>query len=109
VAVLATVAALMPPAGPARAGAGAVPRPAAVRQRLAPVVTTQDWPAYLFSSHHPSATTGPATITLGNAGSLQAAWKFQEQPPHRGRPAAGRLQRQPCGGGRHGVHRLPDR
>jgi outer membrane protein assembly factor BamB len=81
VAVLATVAALMPSAGPARAGASAVPRSAAVHQRLAAVVTDQDWPAYLFSAHHPSATTGPATITLGNAGSLKAVWKFQEQPP----------------------------
>src|SRR5262252_3964182 len=89
VAVLAAAAALMAPAGPARAGARAVPRPAAVHQRLAPVVTNQDWPAYLFSSHHPSATTGPAAITLGNAGSLQAAWKFQEQPPTGNQPPGG--------------------
>src|SRR5215813_2360692 len=89
VAVLATVAALIPSAGPARAGAGAVARPAAGHQRLAPVVTNQDWPAYLFSSHHPSATTGPATITLGNAGNLTAAWKFQEQPPTGNQPPGG--------------------
>jgi outer membrane protein assembly factor BamB len=89
VAVLATVAALIPSAGPARAGASAVLRPAAVHQRLAPVVTNQDWPAYLFSSHHPSATTGPAAITLGNAGSLTAAWKFQEQPPTGNQPPGG--------------------
>ena len=81
VAVLATVAALIPSAGLARSGAGAVPRPAGGTQRLARAVASQDWPAYLFSSHHPSATTGSATITLGNAGSLTAAWKFQEQPP----------------------------
>jgi outer membrane protein assembly factor BamB len=89
VAVLATVAALIPSAGPARAGAGAAPRPAAVPQRLARAVASQDWPAYLFSSHHPSATTGPATITLGNAGSLTAAWKFQEQPPTGNQPPGG--------------------
>jgi len=89
VAALATVAALIPSAGSARAGASAVPRPAAVHQHLAPVATNQDWPAYLFSSHHPSATTGPATITLGNAGSLKPAWMFQEQPPTGNQPPGG--------------------
>ena len=89
VAVLAIVAALIPSAGPARAGASALPRSAAVHQHAASAVTSQDWPAYLFSSHHPSATTGPATITLGTAGSLKAAWKFQEQPPTGNQPPGG--------------------
>ncbi|HEU5420689.1 MAG TPA: PQQ-binding-like beta-propeller repeat protein, partial [Streptosporangiaceae bacterium] len=72
---------LPPQAGPARAAASAPARPAAAQQRLAPAAASQGWPAYLFGARHPSATTGPATITPGNAGSLQAAWTFQEQPP----------------------------
>ena len=80
VAVLAATAAVLPSAGPARAGASPVPRSAAAHRRTASVVTNQDWPAYLFSAQHPSATTGPATITLGNAGNLKAAWKFRELP-----------------------------
>jgi len=95
VAVLATVAALIPSAGPARAGASAVPRPAAVHQRLARAVASQDWPAYLYSSHHPSATTGPSTITPGNAGTLTAAWKFQEQPPTGARQPPGGFSASP--------------
>jgi len=77
-AVLAAVATALPSAGPARAGASPVPRSAAAHRHLASVVTDQDWPAYLFSAHHPSVTTGPAAITLGNAGNLRAAWKFQQ-------------------------------
>ena len=64
-------------------------QPATAHQHLASAVTNQDWPAYLFSSHHPSATTGPATITQGNAGTLTAAWMFQEQPPTGNQPPGG--------------------
>jgi outer membrane protein assembly factor BamB len=78
---LATVAAILPAAGSAKAGASAGPQLAAGHRHLVAVTTDQDWPAYLFSVRHQSATTGPAAITLGNAGSLQAAWMFQEQPP----------------------------
>ena len=88
-AVLAIVAAILPSAGPARAGASVVPQSAAARGRQAQVVTDQDWPAYLFSARHPSATAGPATIKLGNAGSLQAAWTFHEQPPTGTQPPGG--------------------
>jgi outer membrane protein assembly factor BamB len=66
-AVLAIGAAMLPPGGP-----------------------DQDWPAYLFAAGHPSATTGPTTITVGNAGTLQPVWVMREQPP------AG--NRQPHGG-----------
>ena len=71
---------MLPSAGSAWAGAGTVPRSAAAHRRLASVVTNQDWPAYLFAPGHPSATNGPATITQGDAGSLKAAWTFQQQP-----------------------------
>lgn len=73
-AALATVAAGLPLVGPAAAVSQS-------RPRLAFVVTNQDWPAYLFSARHPSATAGPTAITPGNAGTLNAAWRFQEQPP----------------------------
>jgi outer membrane protein assembly factor BamB len=33
--------------------------------------------------------TGPATITRGNAGTLKAAWMFQEQPPTGNQPPGG--------------------
>jgi outer membrane protein assembly factor BamB len=75
------LAAVLAPAGPARAGAGQEPLLAAVHQRLAPAVTKQDWPAYLLGPRHPSATYGPATITPGSAGRLRAAWTFREQRP----------------------------
>jgi len=88
VAVLATVAALIP-AGPARAGASAVQQPATAHRHLTSATTNQDWPAYLYSARHPSATTGPATITQGNAGTLKAAWMFQEQPPTGHQPPGG--------------------
>ncbi|HEY7430173.1 MAG TPA: PQQ-binding-like beta-propeller repeat protein [Streptosporangiaceae bacterium] len=78
---LAAGAAILPSAGPARAGASTAPQLAAVHRHQALAAASQDWPAYLFSASHPSATTGPATITPGNAGSLQAAWTFQQQPP----------------------------
>lgn len=62
----------------------------ATRHRhLASATTNQDWPAYLFSARHPSATTGPTTITRGNAGTLKAAWTFQEQPPTGNQPPGG--------------------
>jgi outer membrane protein assembly factor BamB len=77
-AVLATVAATLPSAGPARAGASPGSRSAVAHRHLASIVTNQDWPAYLFSAHHPSTTTGPTAITLGNAGNLKARWKFKE-------------------------------
>lgn len=80
-AALAAAAAILPSAGSARAGTSAVSPSAVAHQRLASVTANQGWPAYLFSASHPSATTGPTTITLGNAGGLQAAWTFQEQPP----------------------------
>jgi outer membrane protein assembly factor BamB len=95
VALLATVAAILPSAGWARAGASAVPESAAAHRRLAPVMTNQDWPAYLFAARHPSAATGPATITLGNAGSLKAAWMFQEQPPTGNRQPRGGFSASP--------------
>jgi len=82
-------------AGAARAagtGQGVRPlvqQPATVHPRLASAVTNQDWPAYLYSARHPSATTGPATITGGNAGTLKAAWMFQEQPPTGNQPPGG--------------------
>jgi len=88
-AVLAIVAAILPSAGPTRAGASVVPRSAAAHGRSIQVVTSQDWPAYLASARHPSATGGPATIQLGNAGSLQAAWTFHEQPPTGTQPPGG--------------------
>jgi outer membrane protein assembly factor BamB len=88
-AMLVIVAAILPSAGPARAGTSVVPQSAAAHGRQVTVVTDQDWPAYLFSARHPSATTGPATITPGNAGSLQAAWTFQEQPPTGTQPPGG--------------------
>jgi outer membrane protein assembly factor BamB len=88
-AVLAIVAAILPSAGSARAGASVAPQSAATHGRQAQVVTDQDWPAYLFSARHPSATAGPATIKLGNAGSLQAAWAFHEQPPTGTQPPGG--------------------
>jgi glucose dehydrogenase len=77
-AVLAAVAATLPSAGTAQSGASPMSRSAAAHRNLASVVTNQDWPAYLFSAHHPSVTTGPTAITLGNAGNLKAAWKFRE-------------------------------
>jgi outer membrane protein assembly factor BamB len=89
-AVAAMVAGLLPAAGPVPDGAGQLPRLAAAQQPLAPAVTRQDWPAYLLGPRHPSATSGPATITPGNAGRLRAAWTFREQQP------AGK--RQPPGG-----------
>lgn len=80
--IVATVAAILPSAaGPARAGASAGSAVATGHRHVASATTNQDWPAYLFSVHHQSATSGPAAITVGNAASLQAAWMFQEQPP----------------------------
>jgi outer membrane protein assembly factor BamB len=52
-------------------------------------LTQQDWPAYLFSAAHSSATTGPATITRTNARSLTAAWVFRQQPPTGLQPPGG--------------------
>jgi outer membrane protein assembly factor BamB len=88
VAVLAAVAAILPTAGSASAGAGAG-QSAAAHRRPAFVATSQDWPAYLFQARHPSTTTGPTTITQSKAGSLQAAWTFQEQPPAGNQPPGG--------------------
>jgi len=66
-----------------------VQQPVTVHRHLASTVTNQGWPAYLFSARHPSATTGPATITQRNAGTLRAAWMFQEQPPTGNQPPGG--------------------
>jgi polyvinyl alcohol dehydrogenase (cytochrome) len=89
VAVLVIAAAILPSTGSTRAGASVGPQPAAAHGRQAPVVTDQDWPAYLFSARHPSTMAGPATIKPGNAGSLQAAWTFHEQPPMGIQPPGG--------------------
>jgi outer membrane protein assembly factor BamB len=44
----------------------------------------------LFSAAHSSATFGPASVNPANAGSLKAAWSFQEQPPvGKGQPQGG--------------------
>jgi polyvinyl alcohol dehydrogenase (cytochrome) len=86
---MATVAAVAPLSGSASAGAAAAPR-AAGHRHLAPATTNLDWPAYLFSVSHQSATTGPTAITVDNAASLQPAWMFQEQPPTQaGQPPGG--------------------
>jgi outer membrane protein assembly factor BamB len=66
-----------------------VQQPATGYRHRAAAATNQDWPAYLLSARHPSATTGPATITRGNAGTLRAAWMFQEQPPTGNQPSGG--------------------
>src|SRR5215472_16407795 len=79
--VIAAVAAIVPSAGPARAGAAGLARHATAHRPLRWFATSLDWPAYLLGARHTSATTGPAAITPGNAGSLKAAWMFQEQPP----------------------------
>lgn len=89
VAVLAAVAAILPTAGSASAGASAASHPTAAHRRLALAATNQDWPAYLFAARHPSTTTGPTAITLANAGNLTAAWTFQEQPPTGNQPPGG--------------------
>jgi outer membrane protein assembly factor BamB len=89
VAVLAAVAAILPTAGSASAGASAPSQPTAAHRRMALAATSQDWPAYLFAARHPSTTTGPTAITLTNAGSLTAAWTFQEQPPTGNQPPGG--------------------
>jgi outer membrane protein assembly factor BamB len=89
VAVLAAVAAILPTAGSASAGAGGASRPTSAHRHLALAVTNQDWPAYLFAGRHPSTTTGPTAITPTNAGSLTAAWTFQEQPPTGNQPPGG--------------------
>ena len=89
VAVLAAVAAILPTAGSASAGASAPSQPTAAHRRMALAATSQDWPAYLFAARHPSTTNGPAAITLTNAGSLTAAWTFQEQPPTGNQPPGG--------------------
>jgi outer membrane protein assembly factor BamB len=51
------------------------------RAQPAAAITDQDWPAYLYSASHGSATVGPTAITLGNAADLVPAWTFTEQPP----------------------------
>ena len=79
-AVLAAAAATPPSVSAARADASTVSWSAVAHGRLAAVVTSEDWPAYLFSSGHSSATTGPTAITLGNAGGLTAGWSFQQLP-----------------------------
>jgi len=80
VALPATIFSLLQPAARTAGGASAVSHPADVH--IAPVtITSQDWPAYLFSAGHPSATAGPTAVTVDNAGSLRAAWTFREQPP----------------------------
>ena len=89
VAVIAAVAAMLPSPGSASAGTSAVPQPVAAQHHLASVVTNQDWPAYLFAARHQSATTGPATITPGNARSLRAAWVFHEKPSMKRQPRGG--------------------
>ena len=80
-AVLAIVAAILPSAGPARAGASVVPQSAAARGRQAQVVTDQDWPAYLFSARHPSATAGPATIKLAMPGASRPRGRSTNSHP----------------------------
>lgn len=91
-AVIAAVAAIVPSAG---ADAAGVPRSAAAHRRLGWVATRLDWPTYLLGARHPSATTGPATITLANAGSLKVGWKFQEQPPTGSRQPQGGFSASP--------------
>jgi outer membrane protein assembly factor BamB len=71
----------VPSAGPANATAAGKPQSPSAHGRLGWAATSLDWPAYLHGVRHWSATTGPTTITLANAGSLKAAWMFQEQPP----------------------------
>ena len=80
---------MLPSPGSARAGTSAAPQSVAAQHRLASVVTNQDWPAYLFAARHQSATTGPATITPGNARSLRAAWVFHEKPSAKRQPRGG--------------------
>jgi len=60
-----------------------VQQSATAHRHLISATTDQDWPAYLYSARHTSVTTGPATITRSNAGTLKAAWTFQEQPRYR--------------------------
>ena len=84
--MLAAVAALMPPAGAPGADAAA-------HQGRGQAGTS--WPAYLLGVRHSSTTTEPATITLSNAGSLKAAWMFQEQPPTGNRQPQGGFSASP--------------
>ena len=90
--VLAAVAAILSSAG---AGAAGVARSAASHRQLGWAATRLDWPTYLRGVRHWSATTGPATITPGNAGRLKAAWLFQEQPPTGNRQPQGGFSASP--------------
>jgi len=71
VALSAALSSILPLTASAWAGASGVSRLAAGHDDVVAIAANQDWPAYLFSARHPSATAGPAAITPGNAGSLK--------------------------------------
>lgn len=89
-AVVLSVGAALVPAAAASAARAVISRPASAQRTRAARQPSQDWPAYLFSATHPSSTSGPATITLSNAGDLTPGWQFQQQPPAvKGQPTGG--------------------